>query len=205
VETPPLITHLETEFGRVECGWNPDHWRDSAIQVVEFRHGRIPGVIVLSTVGLSSFDLHSAQSGKRVRQELFVIFKNGQFDPAFAPKLDQIARESARSDRPVLRGEVLHKQGALLANRDFVALYATLPIYYPDTFWSFHDEEQGDTALGWLLPIKANEQVYIRENGWSAFEELMDGAKFDLFDLDRPSLAGGPLIGRARSPGRNEP
>lgn len=188
METPPLVAHLEAKFGRIECGWNPDHWADSAIQVVEFRNGIIPGVTVLSTVGLSNFDLQSSVSDKRIRQELFVMFKDGQFNRTFPPKLDQVARESARSDTPVLRGEVIYKKGALLEEQDFVALYATLPIYYPDSFWSFHDEERGDIALGWLLPIKANEQLYIRKNGWSAFEEFLDGAKFDLFDLNRPSL-----------------
>jgi hypothetical protein len=43
-------------------------------------------------------------------------------------------------------------------------------------------------VFGWLLPIERGEQLYVRRNGWSAFEELLDKAKFDLFDLDRPSL-----------------
>jgi len=187
-ELESLIDHLEANFGRIESGWYSQEPADPAIQVVECRNGKIGGVTAISTLGLGSFALQSPVSKKQIRQELFVMLKDGQLDPRLLAILDQVARESVRTDRPVLRGEVIQKQNPVLENKDFVALYVTLPIYYPNNFWTFRDENQGDIAFGWLLPIKEKELLYVQQNGWSEFEELVDKAKFDLFDLDRPSL-----------------
>lgn len=182
-----LIEHLELYFGKIESGWKSKEWADSAIQIVECRHGNIPGVIVVSTLGLSNFAMKSRVSGKEIRQELFVILKAEQVDPKLPAALDQIARECARTDKPVLRGEVVEKEGHLLLKGDFVALYATLPIYYPNASWTFQAKE-GEIAFCWFLPIKAEEKLYIQQHGWSAFEEILDKATFDLFDLGRQSL-----------------
>jgi hypothetical protein len=184
----PLIEHLELYFGRIESGWKPREWTDPAIQVVEFRGGRVPGVTVVSTLGLSSFAMTSALSEKKIRQELFVMVRGEQLDPRLPAALDQVARERVRTDKPVLRGEVIQKQDHLLQKGDFVALYATLPIYYPNVFWTFHANDEGDVVFCWLLPIKDKERSYIQQHGWSAFEEILDKATVNLFDLGRPSL-----------------
>jgi hypothetical protein len=184
-----LIEHLELYFGRIETGWGPGKSVDPAIQVVEFRGGKVPGVTVMSTLGLSSFAMSSTASKKKIRQELFVLVRNGQLDPQLPAALDQVARERVAVDRAVLRGEVLEKQDHIMQQRDFVAFYATLPIYYPNSFWTFHTKDEGgDVVFCWLLPIKKDEQSYVHQNGWAAFEELLDSASFDLFDLGRPSL-----------------
>lgn len=186
-EPSSLIDHLELYFGKIESGRESKEWADSAIQVVECRHGTIPGVIVVSTLGLSNFAIKSTVSGKEIRQELFVMVKDEQVDPRLVAALDQVARECARTDKPVLRGEVVEKQNHLLEKGDFVALYATLPIYYPNASWTFHAKE-GDVVFCWFLPIKAEERLYIQQHGWAAFEEILDKASFDLFDLGRPTL-----------------
>jgi hypothetical protein len=130
----PLIDHLESSFGRIESGWNSEELADPAIQIVEFRGGRIDGVTVITTLGLSSFRLQSPVSKKQIRQELFIMVKDGQLDAKVPAILDQVAREAVRTDKPVLRGEVVQKHDSLLRGRDFVARYATLPIYYPTAF-----------------------------------------------------------------------
>ena len=188
-DIPPLIEHLEIYFGAIETGWKSAECADPSIQIVEFRNGKTPGVTVLSTLGLSSFPLQSSVSEKLIRQELFVMLKRDeQAQPKLAAILDQVARDSVRSNSPVLRGDVVLKEGFLLTRGDFVGFYATLPIYYPESFWTFNDEGDGTVIFGWLVPIKEEERLYIRQSGWSAFEEFLDIAKFDLFDLNRPSI-----------------
>lgn len=187
-ELPSLVDHLDLYFGRIEHGCRPTEWIDLAIQIAEFRGGKIPGVTVVSTLGLSSFLLQSPVSAKKIRQELFVMAKEGQVDTRLPAILDQVERERARTDTAVLRGDVIAKHGSFLDSGDFGALYATLPAYYPDSFWSFHHEDDVDVVLAGLLPINRKEQLYVSQNGWSAFEELLDNAKFHLFDLERPSL-----------------
>lgn len=188
-KNPQLIEHLESQFGEIESGWTPPEWVDPAIQIVKFRTGKIPSVTVLSTLGLSGFPLQSPVSAKQVRQELFVMVKEAHFDERLPPILDQVARQAARTNTAILRGDLIKKEGPIFLNRKFVALYATLPIYYPESFWSLNDKEQGNVVLCWLLPVKEEEVLYIQKNGWSGFEALLDAAQFDLFDLDRPTLA----------------
>jgi hypothetical protein len=42
--------------------------------------------------------------------------------------------------------------GTLFHERDFVALYSTLPIYYPNEMWTRRSENV-ELVLCWLLPI----------------------------------------------------
>jgi hypothetical protein len=113
-EPAPLIEHLESNLGRIESGWNSEERADPAIQVVEFRGGKIAGVTVICTLGLSSFVLESSVTIKQIRQELFIMVKDGQLDSRLPAILDHIARESVRTDRPLLRGEVVEKQNPVL-------------------------------------------------------------------------------------------
>jgi hypothetical protein len=64
---------------------------------------------------------------------LFLLAKDGQLDSRLPAILDQVARESVRkrNDRPVLLGEVIQKENPVLAEKEFLAFYATLPVYYP--------------------------------------------------------------------------
>ena len=187
-EPSPLIEHLEAYLGRIESGWKPHDWADPAIQVAEFRHGQVPGVTVIGTVGLSSFGMASPVSRKEIRQELFVMVRDGQLESGLSAALDQVARECVRTDTPVLRGQVIRKQSQLLRRGDFVALYATLPIYYPSSFWTLRPAADDEIVFCWLLPIKDKEASYVHQHGWSTFEEILDKARFDVFDLNRPSL-----------------
>ena len=116
------------------------------------------------------------------------MLRSEQLDAKLPAILDQIAREKARTDMPLLRGEVVYKEGEMIAGHPFVGFYATLPVYYPESFWTFSDEEEGDVIFSWLLPIMDEEQMFIHKHGWSAFEQYVDSAKFELFDLKRPSL-----------------
>ncbi len=185
--TPPLITHMEAQFGRILRGWTPSEWVDPAIQVVEFNNGSVPDVSVCSTLGVSDFELQSPVSPKRIRQELFFMFRPSQFDSRLPAVLDQIAREAVRNDRAVVRGSVVEKLGLILPGRAFTAIYPTLPIYYPKGFWTLDASERG-IAMCWLLLITDAERRHVQDHGWTTFETLLDSASFDLFDLDRPSL-----------------
>jgi hypothetical protein len=104
-----------------------------------------------------------------------------------AAVLHQVVNHLTRTNRAVLRGLAIKRPGTLFARRDFVALYTTLPIYYPNEMWTCQTEGV-EVVLCWLLPITEQEWKFHSENGWSKFEDLLDKAKFDLFDLNRPSL-----------------
>jgi hypothetical protein len=115
--------------------------------------------------------------------------KPGQLDIRIASALAQIARERIKSKSAILRGDVIQKEGSVTKAGNFPAFYATLPIYFSEELWTIHDDRLGDIVLSWLLPVRKAELDFIEGNGWRAFEERVDGAKFELFDFDRPDLA----------------
>jgi len=45
------------------------------------------------------------------------------------------------------------------------------------------------TVLVWLLPIDHAEAQLITSEGWSRFEDKLEEADWDFWDLNRPSLA----------------
>lgn len=188
----PFIDHLELCFGKIARGWtvweNKDFNNAPKINVVECRGGFVQGVTVISTLGLGHFRLKSLASEKEIRQELFVMMKDGQFNDRLPAILGQVVEQLVHARKALLRGESIRKPGFLSEEGHFVALYATLPVYYPQELWTFHDIDREDVVLCSLLPIKEKEWQYLRENGWSKFEGLLEQARFDLFDLTRPCL-----------------
>lgn len=183
-----LIEHLESYFGKIKCGWNSSQWTDPAIQIVEFAGGTVPNVTVVGTLGMSEFAMTSRSSAKEIRQELFVMVRTGQLCAKLPAVLDQVARERVRTDNPILRGDVVSKDSSLPFAEGFVGFYATLPIYYPHDLWTFHSTDGMDVVFCWLMPIMLREEAYIRQNGWRAFEEIIDDVKIDLFDLKRQTV-----------------
>ena len=143
-----LVAHLESHLGLIGNGWGTK--TDSAergFQIVDFPQNKIPDVTVLSTLGLSNHELHSGTSGKNIRQELFVMLDDINLLGRCAGILDQIGKERIRTRHAVLRGETISKPGLVFPDYPFVAMYATNPVYYPKSLWSFDDQQRGGIAL----------------------------------------------------------
>jgi hypothetical protein len=187
-----FVDHLERYFGRIERGWRVPYGQQfptsPKINFVKCAHGLVADAVVTSTVGLSLHLLHSPRTGKQIRQELFLMAKEQQFDATMPSALGQVVEERLATGKAVLRGEAIWKPGGLFGSTNFVALFATLPVYYPRELWAFNDVERGKIMLCWLLPIKQREYEYLCHHGWSKFENLLDQAQFDLYDLKRSSL-----------------
>jgi Suppressor of fused protein (SUFU) len=188
-ESPALIEHMELCFGRIQRGFEPPTTGDAVdeVQFVECRGGFVRGVSVVSTLGLSRFALESSTSEKKIRQELFFMAKEDQLPDNAAAVLHQVVGHLTRTSKAVLRGHAIKRPGILFHKWDFVALYSTLPIYYPHEMWTCRSEGI-EVVPCWLLPITEAERGFHARNGWSKFETLLNDARCDLFDLNRPSL-----------------
>ncbi|MFD7428277.1 suppressor of fused domain protein [Streptomyces sp. NPDC059818] len=68
-------------------------------------------------------------------------------------------------------------------------LYAAMPVYFDDGFFSVDLENGTHVSLVWLVPIHGVEANYVTKNGWPAFEEELTKQDPDLFDLDRPPMS----------------
>jgi hypothetical protein len=110
--------------------------------------------------------------------------------------LHQIVKERLESGVAVLRGEVLKRDGFVIPETDFIALYAILPVYYPDEMGACKTDGV-DVVLCWLLPITDNEWRFISQRGWSDFEALLDQARFNFSKLNFTQAMEGYLDDRA--------
>jgi Suppressor of fused protein (SUFU) len=180
---------MELLFGTIQAGFlmPEDLTPTPGVQYASCKEGIVPNVTVISTVGLSRFELASSTSEKTIRQELFMMFRDGEVPKNGAAVIHQIVAGHLYHRAAVLRGEVLRKEGVVFPDTNFVGLYATLPVYYPDKMWTCNVNGD-DVILCWLLPITDQESRFISQNGWSKFEALLEEAQFDLFDLNRPNF-----------------
>src|SRR6185295_5135584 len=96
--------HLERHLGPMERGWSSNSL--PGVQVCLFRNQPSPGVITLTTLGLSSTVL--AMSGDRnVRQELLLAVRDNRPPEELGKLLLHVAELLVRRGGGLLRGEVL--------------------------------------------------------------------------------------------------
>ena len=106
--------------------------------------------------------------------------------------LQQVGMEVIAGGRPVLRGEVIGPRGALVAGSEMEALYAALPVYFPDDF-AVYEADDANVAIVWLVPISAGEASYVSSYGWKAFEDRLVECDPDLTDIYRAPLSAAQL------------
>ncbi|CDR88978.1 uncharacterized protein SPSC_06350 [Sporisorium scitamineum] len=160
-------------------------------QVVQF--GQVPGETgwtALATLGLNQYPTCSAQSGKDVHQELVLILPTTSAPGPFPLVLQQIGTQVVRSGQAVLRGEFLELDPPrpFVPDSELTAFFATFPSYLPDAFNTYHGPEF-DVIFAWLIPIAPSELAFVKNEGWSKFEDLLVKQ-----DPNLPDLRCSPLV-----------
>lgn len=182
-----LVEHLERYLGEIDAGWSRDaDGNEMPFQIVRFPRGSGSGTISFATLGLSRYPLRST-SGKEIRQELLMIIPDDLRDGPIPGLLQQIGKEELAVGRPLLRGEAIGPRGELIPGSAMEAMYAAIPVYLPDDF-AVYEGDDGQVAVVWLVPISADEAIYVRTHGWRAFEDRLVENDPDLTDFFRPSL-----------------
>ncbi|WP_093858235.1 suppressor of fused domain protein [Streptomyces sp. TLI_053] len=83
-----------------------------------------------------------------------------------------VAGQLRASGQAILRGDVVPLP-APLTGGSMTSLYAGLPVYFDDNFFSVTVENGSEVAIVWLIPITAEETAFIRDQGWEAFEDAL--------------------------------
>ena len=183
-----LVEHLETYLGEIQMGWRWDlDGIEQQIQVVKFDAGPIAETATFTTLGLSRVDLHSSVSGMPLRQELLMMARFSDLPLPISRIMRTVTREVVKTGHTLLGGQIIGPAGRLFPNFRFEALYVTGPAYFPDEF-SRCIEDGYSVDIVWLIPIYKTEAVYVRDNGWEAFEDQLVTVDPDLLDLRRKPL-----------------
>lgn len=185
---PPLIKHCEDHLGLIASGRATDEAGERLpFQVVSFEEGRIEGTGVLSTLGLSNFPLRTDEGTSWLRQELVAMFRLSDGPRNMPGVLQQLGMEALRRERAFALGEVLGPRGKLREGATVSAFYVALPIYLPDSFHVCRSTPE-PVVFAWLVPITDEEAEFVRTRGRDAFEDALESADPDVFDLSRGSI-----------------
>jgi hypothetical protein len=181
--------HIERYLGSIQHGWS--RWLQSDLmpfQVAECSGGVVNDAISFITLGLSNTELVSRVSSKLIRQELLMTFRSATRGIGVPSLLQQVGCEAMKHGTAFLRGDVIGPRDKLFANGCLEALYVTLPVYYPDAFSIFQKTNSTNIIIAWLVPISAMEADFVKRNGWSQFESVLEKKDPDLLDPYRNSV-----------------
>src|SRR5262249_21840645 len=102
--------------------------------------------------------------------------------------LTQIVAGCVKNNRALVRGEIVGPSGKIIDDSNIEALYAGLPGVLPPEFAVAESEDGRRIALVWLVPITAEEALYVNVHGWDKFEEKLDEQQPDPLDWYRDGL-----------------
>lgn len=180
-----LPEHIEKYLGVIDGGWCLKNAGTPEIQVVKISDAPSAGVSTYSTLGLSA-EVLSMPRNRTVQQELlFAAYE--RFDSnRIASFLLTFSEGLLRRGRALLRGEVIGPQDPIIPGVCLDSLYCTVPAMFNPGVASFQGEPP--TVFVWLMPINRREADFIRATGWNAFEDALESATIDFWNLERASI-----------------
>lgn len=182
---PSIIAHLERHLGQLHRGWAPAA-EPCGVQVCLFQNQPILNVSTFSTAGMSEHILAMPRD-REVRQELLMAVRSELEAPDISQLLFHVAQPIVDQHRAALRGEVIALGYPIRPQSALTNLYVSIPVVFPDSLSTYSDTTP-ETVFAWLIPISESEAVFIRMHGWSRFEDALEQADPDLFDLHRKPI-----------------
>jgi hypothetical protein len=185
-----LIEHLEQHCGPIVGGSTEDVDGNKApFQVVQMLRAPVKGAVVLSTLGLSNHMLHTA-TGKQLRMELVMLHRERDRATNLPGVMQQVGADILRAHHGPSRGDVFGPRGPLRPGATVEALYVASPAYFPESF-HFYVPADGTVpiVMAWLVPITATEAAFVRQAGWSRFEDELAKQNPDLINFGRASMS----------------
>lgn len=180
-----FASHAESFLGEIARGWDdPD--AAANVQVICFEDAPEVGVSTFVTLGLSKHVLQ-LRSDKTVRHELVMPVAHGVSSALPVQLLLSLAEFVLESHVALLRGQVVPLPNAAQRELGFIAVYCASPSFVADAFATCRESNPA-TVVVWTIPIYYSEVAFIREIGWSAFEDILEQTNEDLFAWDRSSV-----------------
>jgi hypothetical protein len=184
--------HIEKTLGPITKEW--EHRADGSqlpFAIAQVDDQPMSGAVSYVTMGLSDWELRFP-SGTPARQELVIACHRKHAVENVQGLLAGLAVERSQSRRALARGEVEGPAGPLLPTTELQALYASLPVYFTESF-SKDASTTPPTHFMWLVPISVEEASFVSRQGWNAFEDLLVKQDPDLLDLTRHKVRVPPI------------
>jgi len=180
-----LISHIESLLGQLEQGWSFTKGVGS-VKVVRFKDQPFEGGVTYVTLGLSDNVLPMSQ-GREVRQELvFTAYENFRAEEIASFMLSFCDYILAQR-QALLRGDLVGPSIPLIPEVAVNSVYASIPVVFDERFSTYKGSEP-HTVMVWLIPLLEDEANFVKKNGWSQFEDMLEHEDPDLMNLNRSSI-----------------
>lgn len=184
-----VFDHLEAYAGEIVYGASVDpDGNKMPFQIVQTAGGPYAGTTTFATLGLGKFALPNGKVGEKdrlIRHELIMVVPVDAVPSNIIALLYLVAMETISRNTALLRGEMLGPRSVLFKGYEPKALYASIPVCFPDEFGGVYEEGIGDIAIVWLIPMLDSEVSYMQAHGWSALEDKWVESNPDLVDYRR--------------------
>ncbi|HXK33488.1 MAG TPA: suppressor of fused domain protein [Dehalococcoidia bacterium] len=182
-----LPDHLESLLGPISSGMRLGESAGLQINLAVFRGTPVPGASTYVTLGLSSIPALHASWG---HTELMLAIRGNSADAAAGATARELVAGILRMGVPPRRGEVMELNPAVFPPASSMrGVYFTWPVYHDDRLATCVDAALGRTiVIAWAVPVTGRELAYIKDNGWEAFENLLEARDPDLLDPGRRPL-----------------
>lgn len=180
-----LVEHLESHLGPIASGWKAAGG-PTPFHILRFADQPQRGATTFTTLGLSNSILELPKN-RFVRQE-FIFSAHDRYKPRIISSiLVEIGEFVHKSGKALLRGDLAGTFEAILPSASTRVIYCTVPVMFRSDLSTF-SESVPPTVLVWLIPITIEEANFVKEKGWSKFEDLLERHDVDFWDLDRKSI-----------------
>jgi hypothetical protein len=179
-----IINHLEEYLGKITKGWKDESI--SHLTAARFKDEPFEGATTFSTLGLSDL-IHTLENGKTFRQELLFSTYSYFSQEQVASFLLTFAEFLLSNKKALLRGDIIGPSTPIIIGTEMNSIYVTNPIVFDEKL-AVYGGLIPPTIVIWLVPVYEVEANYIRNNGWSKFESILEQCQPDFWDLKRQAL-----------------
>jgi hypothetical protein len=90
-------------------------------------------------------------------------------------------------NQALLRGDIIGPSEPLISDVAVNSVYASIPVLFDEGFSTYTDSSP-HTVMVWLIPLLTEEANFVKDRGWSLFEDVLELENPDLMDLNRGSV-----------------
>lgn len=174
-----FIKHLEITLNEITQGWKADQ-----INVASFSKQPFDQAITYVTLGLSHHLLASPHQ-RIIRLELIFTAYESYANNHIVSFLKDISNLILSDHQAILRGEFIKLAYPIIPLSPLNYVYVTIPSSIFDEALDIYGDSEPAIVLVLLIPIHEAEAQFIQKYGWNRFEDIMEVADWDMFDLDR--------------------
>lgn len=181
-----LIQHIEKYIGTIEGGISTSHEIYGNLSFSYIYNQPFDNIITYLSLGISNHEL--SIDNNKIRIELLMSTYNIYSKSEISECLFDISSKILNIHSAPSRGSVI-ESSFFIEKYNIYGFYCTFPVFFEEEFWVLKNDNF-DIFFIWLIPLFKEEIEFIELNGWSKFEDLLEIADCDFWNLTRDKVCG---------------